>query len=70
MALAADMTAVPQAIVIGGSLGGLFAGEMLRSIGWRVDIYERSTHELDSRGGGLVLQPEVLQVCAPRTGAL
>src|SRR5882757_2284310 len=62
MALAADMTAVPQAIVIGGSLGGLFAGEILRSIGWRVEIYERSTHELDSRGGGLVLQPQVLQV--------
>ena len=28
-----------RAIVIGGSLGGLFAGMMLRSIGWQVDIY-------------------------------
>ena len=50
-----------QAIVIGGSLGGLFAGILLRSIGWTVDIYERSPHVLNSRGGGLVMQPEVLE---------
>jgi 2-polyprenyl-6-methoxyphenol hydroxylase-like FAD-dependent oxidoreductase len=31
-----------RAIVIGGSLGGLFTGIMRRSIGWEVDIYERS----------------------------
>ncbi|WP_435979710.1 FAD binding domain-containing protein [Psychrobacter sp. DM4] len=48
------------AIVIGGSLAGLFAGTLLRDIGWQVDIYERSTHELDSRGGGIVLQPDVI----------
>lgn len=50
-----------RAIVIGGSLGGLFAGMMLRSIGWQVDIYERSAHDLDSRGGGVVLQPDVVE---------
>lgn len=50
-----------HAIVIGGSLGGLFAGMMLRSIGWQVDIYERSAHDLDSRGGGIVLQPDVVE---------
>ncbi|MCG8362885.1 MAG: FAD binding domain-containing protein [Pseudanabaenales cyanobacterium] len=50
-----------QAIIIGGSLGGLFAGILLRSIGWEVDIYERSPHVLDSRGGGVVLQPEVVE---------
>ncbi|MBD2076844.1 FAD-dependent monooxygenase [Phormidium sp. FACHB-592] len=49
-----------RALVIGGSLGGLFAGIMLRSIGWQVDIYERSAHDLDSRGGGIVLQPDVV----------
>ncbi|NEQ19028.1 MAG: hypothetical protein F6K28_03525 [Microcoleus sp. SIO2G3] len=49
-----------HAIVIGGSLGGLFTGIMLRSIGWEVDIYERSPHRLDSRGGGIVLQPDVV----------
>ncbi|MBE9076373.1 FAD-dependent monooxygenase [Romeria aff. gracilis LEGE 07310] len=50
-----------RAIVIGGSLAGLFAGILLRSIGWQVDIYERSPHTLDSRGGGVVLQPDVVE---------
>ena len=35
-------SAAKQAVVIGGSLGGLFAGLLLRSIRWDVDIYERS----------------------------
>jgi len=48
-------------IIIGGSLGGLFTGILLRSIGWEVDIYERSSHALDSRGGGIVLQPDVIE---------
>lgn len=58
------MTITPtgkRAIVIGGSLGGLFVGILLRSIGWQVDIYERSTHDLDSRGGGVVLQADVVE---------
>lgn len=51
-----------RALIIGGSLGGLFAGNLLRSIGWSVDIYERSANDLESRGGGIVLQPDVVQV--------
>ena len=50
-----------RAIIIGGSLAGLFAGVLLRTIGWQVDIYERSTHKLDSRGGGVVLQADVIR---------
>jgi 2-polyprenyl-6-methoxyphenol hydroxylase-like FAD-dependent oxidoreductase len=50
-----------KAIVIGGSLAGLFTGVLLRSIGWQVDIYERSPHTLSSRGGGVVLQPDVVE---------
>src|SRR5258706_15589844 len=50
-----------HALIIGGSLGGLFTGVLLRSIGWTVDIFERSPHDLDSRGGGIVLQPEVIR---------
>ncbi len=57
-----DATSSLRAIVIGGSLGGLFAGTMLRRAGWAVDIHERSPHDLDSRGGGLVLQPEVVEI--------
>lgn len=48
-----------RAIVIGGSLGGLFAATLLTRIGWSVDVYERSPGHLESRGGGIVLQPEV-----------
>ncbi|MEM6612452.1 MAG: FAD binding domain-containing protein [Cyanobacteria bacterium P01_C01_bin.72] len=56
------MTSIDKrAIIIGGSLGGLFTGVLLESIGWSVDIYERSPSSLASRGGGIVLQPEILQ---------
>lgn len=55
------MKLVRRAIVIGGSLSGLFTGVLLRSIGWQVDIYERSPHTLSSRGGGVVLQPDVVE---------
>lgn len=51
-----------RALVIGGSLGGLFAANMLLQAGWDVDIFERSPHDLDSRGGGIVLQPEVVEL--------
>lgn len=66
-ALPSDPPSRPRALVIGGSLGGLFAGNLLRRIGWDVDIYERSAHDLDSRGGGIVLQPDVVEVFR-RTG--
>ncbi|MEL6262390.1 MAG: FAD-dependent monooxygenase, partial [Cyanobacteria bacterium J06626_6] len=56
-----------RAIIIGGSLAGLFTGVLLRSIGWDVDIYERSPHSLDSRGGGIVLQADV-EVAFKRAG--
>ena len=41
------------AIVIGGSIAGLFVGAFLRRIGWRVDIYERSSIELIGRDVGI-----------------
>ncbi len=50
------MTAKAQerrAIVVGGSIGGLFVGAFLRRVGWRVDIYERSSIELIGRGVGI-----------------
>lgn len=53
-----------KAIVIGGSLGGLFAATLLRRQGWEVAIHERSPGTLDGRGGGVVLQPEVREVFA------
>lgn len=58
----ADDSKRQRALIVGGSLGGLFAGNLLRRIGWNVDVFERSPHDLDSRGGGIVLQPEVVEV--------
>lgn len=50
-----------KALIIGGSLGGLFAATALRAVGWQVEVFERSPAALDSRGGGIVLQPDVLR---------
>ncbi len=44
---------VRRAIVIGGSLAGLFAGLLLRRQ-FAVDIYERADSELSGRGAGIV----------------
>jgi len=43
-----------RAIVIGGSIAGLFVGAFLRRVGWQVDIYERSSIDLIGRGVGIV----------------
>ena len=47
------------AVVIGGSMSGLFAGLQLRARGFAVDIYERVDSELSGRGAGIVAQPVV-----------
>jgi 2-polyprenyl-6-methoxyphenol hydroxylase-like FAD-dependent oxidoreductase len=49
----------PRAVVIGGSLGGLLTANSLRAAGWDADVFETSTNQLESRGGGVVLQPDV-----------
>jgi len=41
-------------------MSGLFAGLMLRSAGWHVEIYEKVEGELSGRGAGIVAQPEIL----------
>lgn len=42
-----------RAIVIGGSIAGLFTAAFLRRIGWHVEVYERSSVELIGRGAGI-----------------
>ena len=49
-----------KAIVIGGSMSGLFAGLQLRKLGFQVDVYERVESELAGRGAGIVAQPPVI----------
>ena len=42
---------------MGGSIGGLTAGLLLRDLGCQVDIYERSSEALADRGAGIILLP-------------
>jgi 2-polyprenyl-6-methoxyphenol hydroxylase-like FAD-dependent oxidoreductase len=51
-----------HALVIGGSMSGLFAGLLLRRAGVSADIYERTETELIGRGAGIVTQPELRAV--------
>ena len=49
-----------RAVIIGGSMSGLFVAALLRRIGWDVDVYERSKVELVGRGAGITTHPELL----------
>lgn len=49
-----------SAIVIGGSLGGLLAANMLYRSGWDVHVYERVAEALEGRGAGIVTHPELM----------
>lgn len=51
----------PRVIVVGGSMGGLTAALVLRELGLRVDVFERSPEHLDGRGAGVVLQPDTVR---------
>jgi len=51
-----------RALVIGGSLGGLFAANLLHDLGWEVDVYERVSDDLASRGAGIGTHEELLSV--------
>jgi 2-polyprenyl-6-methoxyphenol hydroxylase-like FAD-dependent oxidoreductase len=49
-----------RAVIIGGSMSGLFIAAFLRRIGWDVDVFERSPVELVGRGAGITTHPELL----------
>ncbi|MBH5397214.1 FAD-dependent monooxygenase [Bradyrhizobium sp. CNPSo 4010] len=52
----------PKALVIGGSMAGLFAALLLRREGWNVEVYERIGAELAGRGAGIVTHSELFEV--------
>jgi 2-polyprenyl-6-methoxyphenol hydroxylase-like FAD-dependent oxidoreductase len=52
----------PRALVIGGSLSGLFAANLLRTIGWDVTVFERARGDLAGRGAGLGTHDELFAV--------
>jgi 2-polyprenyl-6-methoxyphenol hydroxylase-like FAD-dependent oxidoreductase len=49
-------------LVIGGSIGGLFAANSLRAIGWDVTVFERVKDDLASRGAGIGTHEELRAV--------
>jgi 2,6-dihydroxypyridine 3-monooxygenase len=53
--------------VVGGSLGGLTAALVLRDLGCRVDVFERSAAELESRGAGIVVLDATVRWFRERT---
>ncbi|WP_066742374.1 FAD binding domain-containing protein [Cupriavidus sp. D384] len=53
-----------KAIVIGGSVGGLFAANLLTRSGWQVEIFERTPEALTGRGAGIVTHPELFEALA------
>jgi 2-polyprenyl-6-methoxyphenol hydroxylase-like FAD-dependent oxidoreductase len=50
-----------RAVIIGGSMSGLFSAAFLSRIGWDVDVYERSKVELVGRGAGITGHPELYE---------
>jgi hypothetical protein len=54
--------ATRRALIIGGSVGGLFAAHMLERIGWEVDVFERASEELAGRGAGIGTHPALHEV--------
>jgi 2-polyprenyl-6-methoxyphenol hydroxylase-like FAD-dependent oxidoreductase len=58
-----------RAIIIGGSMSGLFNAAFLRRIGWDVDVYERSLVELVGRGAGITTYPHARTIAERRRHA-
>ena len=61
------MSSWPRVGVVGGSLGGLTAALVLRDLGCEIDVFERSTAELESRGAGIVVLDETVRYFRQRT---
>ncbi len=55
--------------IVGGSIGGLCAGVALQAAHHQVHLHERSTHDMHSRGAGIVVQPELLRLVSLIPGA-
>ncbi len=56
------MSGKPRAIVIGGSVGGLFAASLLRQSGWDALVFERAGGDLSGRGAAIGCSNELFDV--------
>ncbi|HXW28393.1 MAG TPA: FAD-dependent oxidoreductase [Xanthobacteraceae bacterium] len=53
-----------RALIIGGSMGGLFSAHLLRAIGWDVVVFEQENGDLAGRGAGIGTHDALHQVMA------
>ena len=53
-----------RALIIGGSMSGLFTATLLARAGWHAEIYERAESELTGRGAGIVTHAPMRAVLA------
>jgi 2,6-dihydroxypyridine 3-monooxygenase len=60
----------PRIAVMGGSLGGLTAGVLMRRAGFDVAVFERSRRPLEGRGAGIVLHAATVRAISGDTGRL
>jgi 2-polyprenyl-6-methoxyphenol hydroxylase-like FAD-dependent oxidoreductase len=51
-----------RALVIGGSLGGLLAANLLREAGWDALVLERNADDLTGRGAGVSTHPQLIDI--------
>src|SRR5712692_4220727 len=51
-----------KVVVAGGSLGALFNAIALRSLGFEVEVFEKSAGLMKDRGAGIVFQQEVAEL--------
>jgi 2-polyprenyl-6-methoxyphenol hydroxylase-like FAD-dependent oxidoreductase len=58
-----------RALVIGGSIGGLLAANLLRVTGWDVAVFEKSVEDLSGRGSGIGTRDELFRIMR-RVGAV
>jgi 2-polyprenyl-6-methoxyphenol hydroxylase-like FAD-dependent oxidoreductase len=56
------MTPNSRALIIGGSVGGLFAANLLHNAGWDVMVFERAAGGLSSRGAAIGITEELIEV--------
>jgi 2-polyprenyl-6-methoxyphenol hydroxylase-like FAD-dependent oxidoreductase len=52
----------PRALIVGGSVGGLFAAHLLHARGWDVAVFERSGSALADRGASIGTRPELFEI--------
>ena len=54
--------------IVGGSIGGLTAAVLLHELGHDVEVFERSSEALQSRGAGIVVLPMTEKYFTERGG--